>query len=734
MSLALQQSSEVIVATEPTFTIPFADLTEFSLLPEKRRTEVQFTLQLLARVHSLRAMPNANLGKAIATVASQHRHQMRGCAPASLLRKYYALLGGNWRSLVAEYKGPSALPAAFEQYVKRLAEENHRGMGQAWELIHQQWRAGHSIPGYGTWIEYYCEVYPKLALPKVCPRTLLPPGWSKRNLYRHAPNKGARMLALRGIAAAKKYFPSLKRDPSGLRPMEIVVIDDFVLNSYCAFPGDAQHKPQLAPAAGLLAKCVGMRRNLVWGIGAQVLREEKQPDGTIKQVRCGIRRVDVQMLLHDLFQKFGLPDYPITIICENATAAIAPELELALKTLFEGRVRVERTGLIDHRTLSNGFTEKGGMPWEKGWIESTFNLLWNIMGTVPGYKGSNERLNGPGDLDAKIAYTKVLLGQGERSLNLPPEKIMQLRLPFPSPQALEHAFAWACATADARTDHKYIGFDRVTEFLLEDGGEPQPFNALALLPPEAQGQVQLVERMESPIERWSRMSQGIAFRPVPPAVLALLLLTPKEAIFRNSAVTFIHNKVGYSYVDPAGTVLRDVQDGTKFLAYVDLKAPELLHVATLAGAYVGTLTRLGGRRGMIDLRDKEALAQEAGVRNAIVNREIAAVRERHADTDAQLSQDREHNAAIVAEHKAATAGMSAAEKIGVAAGEAAQLQHETRKRAEKAERPVAAQAAGKGLADLVEGASRPTASQPDHGPQTAEAEEGADAPSLADLT
>ena len=676
------QSTDSQLAQPLSFSVPIGDLTAFAALTEPRRTEVQVYLKLLERVHALRG-PEASLQRALLTVSSTSKHLMRGCSPMSLRRKYEAFLAVDengkqigWRALVANYKAPSSQPAEFKQYVKRLAEENHRSMAQAFQLIHEQWREGHPIPGYGTWVEYHIRLYPDRPVPKTCPRTLLPTGWSISNLRNMAPNKGARMLALRGISAAKKFFPSIKRDPSGLRPLELIVIDDFELDCLCVFPGDATHKPQIGRVAGLLAMDVATRRKLHWGIGQRLERTEEQPDGTIKTIRTGITRVDVQVLLHGLFGKYGMPEYTITILCENAAAAISPELELALSTLFEGRVRVERTGLIDHKTLANGFVERGGKPWEKGWIESAFNLLWNKMGSMPGYKGSNQRLNAPGDLDAKIACTKLLLGQGERGLNLPPEKIMLLRLPFPSPQVVEHWFGWACSAVDANSDHRYVGFERVTEFLLEEGSEPQPFHALALLPPDVQLQVQTIDRPESSFERWGRLMENVNLRPIPQAVLALMLLTPKKVTYRNHAVTFVHDKAGYSYVDEHGTVLREVQDGTEFLGYVDLKAPEQLHVATLKGAYVGTLNRLGGRRGMIDIRDKAALKDAAAVQATIINRTVAEVRERHAEADAQLAQDRAHNEAIKEQHKIETAGLTTAEKICAAAGENAAVQHE----------------------------------------------------------
>lgn len=697
--------SESLAATPSVaFSIPLADLTEFSGLKEARRVEVRFFLGLLERVHALRGP--GNLMKAVATIAAQHKHQMRGCSKGTLYRKYCAYLGsvsdehptGDWRTLLNGYQGPKKLPEAFRKEVRRLSQLNHNSIAEALQQLRERWAAGEPIPGYGrdgvspgTWIEYHARRHPDKDLPKAWPRGFFPPGWSVRNLYRCASNKGARTLFQRGVAAAKKHFPSAVRDTSQLRPMEWIVIDDFQLDSMCFFPGDAKNPPQIAPVAGLLAMCVGTRRKLHWGLGAMLTREERQKDGSVKQVRCGIRRVDVQVLIHDILAKYGLPDYPITILCENATAAIAPELELALSTLFEGRVRVKRTGLIEHRNLTNGFLERGGKPWEKGWVESLFHKLWNILGAAPGYKGSNSRLNAPGDLDDKIAYTRLLIGQGERQLNLPPEALAQLRLPFPSPEVLERAFAWACHLTDTRTTHKFIGFDRVTEFLLEDGGEPQPFSALALLSPEQQLAVRPVERMQSPLERWDRLAAQTTWTPLPASVLALLLLTPKRVTYRNHSVTFVHDRQGYTYTDPKGEVLRDRRDGEELLGYLDLAAPEHLHLADLGGSYLGTIKRLGGRRGMVDILDREAGAEVAADQATLLNRVVAENRELHADLDAQLAADRAHNTAIVEAHRAATAGLSKAERIAAGA-DAAKARMAHAKAAQQADADLAAEA------------------------------------------
>jgi hypothetical protein len=201
--------------------------------------------------------------------------------------------------------------------------------------------------------------------------------------------------------------------------------------------------------------------------------------------------------------------------------------------------------------------------------------------------------------------------------------------------------------------------------------------------------------------------------------------------YRNHSVTFVHDRVGYTYVDAAGTVLRNAPDGAEFLGYFDATAPEQLHLADLRGAYAGTITRLGGKRGRVDIRDKAALAEAGAVQATIVNRTLAEVRERHAGENAQLDQDKTHNAAIVTAHKAETAGFTTGQKIALAAGENAQRAYEQRQRDAQAAKPVSAQSAGKGLADLVQGSGTPIAEPVQGDGATPEAEEGA---SLSDIT
>jgi hypothetical protein len=223
-----------------------------------------------------------------------------------------------------------------------------------------------------------------------------------------------------------------------------------------------------------------------------------------------------------------------------------------------------------------------------------------------------------------------------------------------------------------------LGFDRITEFRLQAHEAPRAWSQLAVLSSEEQQQAELITRMEAPIERWERLSARLPRQSVPDSVLALLLLTPKKVTFKNQAITFTHKgegeTAGYSYVDPAGTVLAGVTEGTELLGYFDEDNPVELHVTDLKGGFIGTLTRLGGHRGMVDIRDKAALGAAGEITQRIFNRTLGVVRERHAAQDQQLAADRMHNDAIVAAHRSEMAAAPAAERLAAGVTAAADRQ------------------------------------------------------------
>lgn len=716
LALAPVAGVETAVTRPLSFNVSLLDHDEFKLIKAKRRHEVTVTLRILERVHALHREPN--FVQAVATLAEGYRH-MNGFAASSLLRKYYAYVesGGNWRSLVKGFKAPSKQPDTFADFVRGLIEQNRGSIAAALQQLRDEiWPAGADVPGYGTWQEFFRAQYPHLDVPARFPR-VWPNGWSERNLRRYAPTRAEVKLFDGGIGTAHASLPKIVRDTSKLRPMELIVIDDFWLDVMCKFSGDPERglKPQIAYVGGLMAMCVGTRRHLAKLFGPMVEREVEQSDGTTKTVRSSVKQIDVQALLYTIFRENGLPrDYDVTILCENKTATITPELELMLQTVFGGRIHVRRTSLIDHKTLTNGFTETGGTPWEKGWIESDFHYLWNRFKRVPGYKGSNERLNAPGDHEGKLKLCAKFLAQGDGKLNLPPEIVAELPLPFADEAELALTFDLILDRAERRTKHRFLGFDTITEFRWPnpalpapegiDPVEPNSFRSLALLTPQQQMTMVPEERKESTLERWERLVAAHPRDAVSAGALSMFLLTPNKAKWRNHSVSFARNKIPYSYVDDEGLLPPDLAEGTELLAYVDFNAPAVAVVCRLDGTKLGVLRMLGGSTRGVDITDVEATNEARAKRAAIVNRVLARVRSRplHQAANAQLAADATRRDEIVAAYQAETAQLPATEKLAAAIGEKRVAAEQQAKVSARAQKGVSAQASGDALADLAE--------------------------------
>lgn len=701
------------------FNVPLADNDEFSLLKPKWRHQITLTLRILERVHELRN--GGDFVRATDQLAVSYSH-LNGFSGVSLRRKYAAYIesGCKWRSLVKGYKAPSKQPKEFIEFLKGLIEQNGRSVAAAIAKLRDEiWPSGAEIPGYGSWMTFFRATHPQLDVPERFP-AIWPQGWHPDNLRKYGPSRAERKIFGEGIASAHGNLPVIRRDPSKLRPMEWIVIDDFQLDVMCVFAGDPERglKAQTAYVGGLLAMCVGTRKKLARLFGPMVDREEKQKDGTVKTVRSSVRAIDVQALLYTIFRDHGLPDYDVTIICENRSASIAPELELMLSTVYEGRIKVRRTSLIDHKTLPNGFVEGGGTPWEKGWIESEFNYLWNLLAPTKGYKGSNERLNGPADLPDKLKYAAKFLSAGDKAsdLNLPPEIVDELHLPFLNEAQLAQAFDFVLERSERRTKHRMLGFDTVTEFRWGNPKLPAPagidpvgpnsFRALGALTRQEQLQMVPEERKESPLERWERLSAANPRSGLKEHALALFLLTPNRATWRNHAVTFSRKGLGgFSYVDD-DNLMAEVPERTDVLAYVDFNAPASAYVTHLDGRPIGVLRMLGDSTRGVDITDDDAMAKARARRAEIVNRVLAQVRARplHKAADEQLAADRAHNDAVVATYREATALVPAAERLAAARGEVAAAEAKKKADAKAVQRTVKRAAAN--LSDEDEAAMR----------------------------
>ena len=619
--------------------VPFTDYERWHSLSLQQQSRVSRLLVLFAE------MACAPEG---VVAAAERLAVLNGMGSGTLLNLRSRFKKHGWTALAKIYKGPDKLPAEFLAWARPRMLRNKRVTSTAIQEIRDLFAAGESIPGYGTWREWYAVAFPELDMPERFPG-VYPKGWSKSNLYTKQPTRAQRKAARLGYAAMQRYILHVVRDTSSLRALELITIDDFELDFLVRAFNPVRRRWEICRCAGLLAIDVATRRKLAVALvprfkltkkereqaeasvaaHAEIEDETPQEQGAGKATRISITRRDVQSLLHVVFSTFGRPrDYGCTVLCENASAAITGDYELMLESLIQ--VQVARTGLITEKTLRNGFVQGGGKPWEKGWIESLFNLVWNQAGALPGQKGSSYEKK-PADAEAAVAYAMKLLAQ------VPAAEVERYRLPFLTiDQALEGLNA-IFERIERRTDHKMIGFEQKFSYRLPDGSAMVDERSLALLPPEQVVQCEPVPYRESPLERWQKLMAPAPLAPVPSSVLALLLLTPKQCTLKDHRITFtLPGRGGFTFAD-AESPLMKLDDGTEMLGYVDPQKPTVLYCTDLKGAYLGSARR----RGPVDIRDA---TEEAGEVSKLIRACVTGpVREMLADDDRALAEMDAHN-------------------------------------------------------------------------------------------
>jgi hypothetical protein len=612
--------------------IPFAHHAEWMAIAEHERSRIKELLAALAPIRS------AAGGRTKALKALAHANAARkGWSFANLRTHFYNLESSNWdwRAVASHYRHESNLPADFIAYLRTLCLQEHRSRKQAIEKIRTLWREGKAVPGYGTWREWFAVQWPDRDVPRAFAGDY-PAGWSTSNLYLHMPPPAQQALATRGYAAAHGKIPHVIRDTSKLRPLEMIVFDDFECDTL------AIYDRRVVRVRGVLAIDVATRRKLAVGFKPLLTDDEG--------VKRAITRADVQFLIKQIFVRYGVPgDYPVTLLVENAAAAIGEGLEAALDMYFHGQVRVQRTNMLEHRTLTNGFVERGGRPWEKGWIESAFNLMHNLAGSLPGQKGARYDL-APASTAARVAYCELLLDRDpKKGLGLSDEQIAQLRLPVENFDALVTAYEAIFDVMDRRTEHKLLGFDKVSEWTRGAGDAWHPLPEIAALPQAEQLQVEVRERMESPLERWAKLANRCQFVKVPDFFVALLAFTPKKIEIRNRKVVFAQGGKDYVYLDIEGC-FKGRTEGEKLLGYFDETAPGKLFVTDLKGRAVGILRH----NAPANIKDPEAIGEAVALVQEFFHGQVQGpVREALAPVDQQLALDRAHNAALVEQFRPA---------------------------------------------------------------------------------
>ncbi len=625
------------IAKTSTFSIPLAELADFNRLDKATRDFIHDHLSIFA------AFSNAKSIKKEALLQSErYAHRCRGYSAKALMDKFrrYRRAGSSWQAIVPTWgHRDKRLPLKFIDFWRGLCGENKRPLdgtkGAYRRLIYEYYRAAEVIPGYDKdWRGIWTDEHPQIEAPKQCPthEKDFPRGWSYRNLMRYQPSKAQLALMRTGRRAAHAHQMSLLRDRSKLKPFQYIAIDDFWIDQEIIFMGTS--KPQVCRAIGILALDVATGRDLAFFLKPRLTRE----DGT----REGINRDEVRELLLMLFDMHGVPaDYPVTLIVENAAAAISPDVEESLRHATGGHVKISRTGIVHDNLLPHGFKEKGGKPWEKGWVESFFRLVHTTAGHLPGQTGSRYE-NLPGDTAMTVHYAKQLIKRAGADVYT----LSRLQMPLLKFEEAQAAYNELLTLISCRTDHQLQGFEKITRWRSSPGEDWRQVEELKRLPTAVARSAEIIEERESPSARFTRLLSQVRMVQLPPEALLPLYDDPRPARIRSGRIVIQDRNLS---IDPITFwqekhELLERYSGESFDAHVarDLSAVHL----TKRGRYLGSVERYTAP----SLDDPAALGRLSGQVKNQRERDVSAIREHLAPHDEKLKSMREHNEEVFNEH------------------------------------------------------------------------------------
>lgn len=290
-------------------------------------------------------------------------------------------------ALLPKYQGGSKkMPPALHREIQRIASAEVGGRdkhGRGWEAprlrahLQKLWHRGASLPGLGTWQEWWGEQYPHLALPPVPPEF----PFCAETIRRKMGSKAALSLGNRGIAAAKKHLYSLTLDYSQLRKCELFTLDDVRLD--------------LAAIDDLTGDVVNVTAYVFMEVASRsIVSFLVKPEKAIKAE-------DVDELVAAGLQADGYGigvGYTTHIKFERGTVACSEAAQRLLESASDGGIKVHRTGMDGGIRWVGAAADRGsGHAAGKAVIESFNRNLHRRLLHLPGQRG-NTMANQPANL------------------------------------------------------------------------------------------------------------------------------------------------------------------------------------------------------------------------------------------------------------------------------------------------------------------------------------------------
>lgn len=611
------------------FIVPLEEREEFAALKADVRRKAELMLTCMTRV-----MRAKNRKAAYVQLAADCAG-MNGFSAVSIKRTWRAFhaAGYDWRACVANYHRADkkaereldrkALPKIFINEWKRRSENNQRASKPAYRALVRDWKAGVSIPGYGTWREWYAVEFPGRALPDLCRR--IPRGWSYTNLIRHLASDAVITVMRDGFFAAHSQLPQICRDRSELRSLELVCFDDFQTDFRVTRPDLAQ----VCKMVGLAAQDVGSAFVIEHGVGAATKDDDDH--------RKGLARADMRLLAHTILRKYGVPtDWIMHWLVENNVATFSPEDRIFLQRLSKN-LRVHNTAMTRREALPAGWGERFGSPWAKGWLESLFNLFHNEAAALPGQFGLNQLHGKTGAIDAKMSEALALF---EAVQHLPVDVRTRLRTGLLTEEDARVAVRDIFQRINSREEHRLQGFQKIAHWRLT---EDDPWRALSECPPAIRDHVKIGHLLERPVERFARLALGTKFQRVSEvALMPLLNDKARVTVTRPYQIAFRwrDEKRTFHFQDE-----RLRKEGTPFIAHFNPRDFNCIHLYSEAGEYVCTMPLFD----LAPVLDAEAIRRAQATAKAAQNHLLAQSQAVHAEDAKRRVDDTEHNNAVIAE-------------------------------------------------------------------------------------
>lgn len=311
--------------------------------------------------------------------------------------------GRTYSALILDYHSAghhTPIPDQLAAEIRRLASESTGGRNKdqlapatyARDELKKAWRAGESIPGVGTWQQWWRLNPATAGLP--LPDSIPDFPWSDKTITRHVGHVAIRKIGNVGYAAAKKHLPQVERDYSQLRKAELFTLDDVRLD--------------LVAIDEFTRQVVTVEAYIMMEVGSRMIVSFVLRSGT----RAKVLQSDVRALVASGLAVTGLPiDYKCILLFERGSLACSDDTKEFLEGVSEGRIEVRKTGMIDNvRWIGEAADKSRGNSAGKAVIESFNRSLHYRLLHLPGQRGNN-RENEPANLG--VSDRDRLKGSGE---------------------------------------------------------------------------------------------------------------------------------------------------------------------------------------------------------------------------------------------------------------------------------------------------------------------------------